>query len=40
MGDEILFFTLEGWKAKILQSTGQEDPDAAQYMYMFVRNLK
>jgi hypothetical protein len=38
--EEILLFPLDGWKTKIKQSTGQEDPDVAQYMYMFVRNLK
>lgn len=38
--EEILLFTLDGWKTKISQSTGQEDPDVAQYMYMFVRSLK
>ena len=30
--EEILLFTLDGWKTKIRQSTEQEDPDVAQYM--------
>ena len=30
--EEILLFPLDGGKAKVQQSIGQEDPDLAQYM--------